>query len=327
MADWSPFSWARRLRSLGIVGLNQRNLSYINAHNDRSLFPTVDDKLQTKLLAQKHGINTPTLLGVIHSQVEVDRLDALTPEGQGFAIKPAQGSGGKGILVIQRREGEHFLKASGVWLHRRDVLRYLSNLLSGLYSLGGKPDVAVIEGLIEFDPHLARFSFEGVPDIRVVVFRGYPVMAMMRLSTRASDGKANLHQGAIGVGIDIDRGRAVRAVQYDRPVDVHPDTGKPFRDLEIPDWPELLELTARCYEMTGLGYVGTDMVIDPNRGPMLLELNARPGLAIQTANGCGLQPRLDRVLAETALRAPAARVTFARAAFATPPERSLPRAG
>jgi glutathione synthase/RimK-type ligase-like ATP-grasp enzyme len=44
--------------------------------------------------------------------------------------------------------------------------------------------------------------------------------------------------------------------------------------------------------MTGLGYLGVDMVIDRERGPLLLELNARPGLQIQVANQAGLRSRL-----------------------------------
>lgn len=48
-------------------------------------------------------------------------------------------------------------------------------------------------------------------------------------------------------------------------------------------------------ELTGLGYVGVDMVLDKNLGPLILELNARPGLAIQIANFRGLEPRLQYV--------------------------------
>ncbi|MRR31196.1 alpha-L-glutamate ligase-like protein, partial [bacterium] len=71
------------------------------------------------------------------------------------------------------------------------------------------------------------------------------------------------------------------------------------------------------FEMTGLGYLGVDLVIDRDRGPLLLELNARPGLAIQLANRHGLRTRLDQVdralpsLADT----PEARVAWARENF------------
>ena len=120
-------------------------------------------------------------------------------------------------------------------------------------------------------------------------------MAMMRLSTASSDGKANLHQGAVGVGICLRTGKALRAVQYNSPMRYHPDTGRDLYELQVPHWEKLLNLSAACYEMSGLGYIGTDIVLDKKRGPLLLELNARPGLSIQIANGAGLLPRLRKI--------------------------------
>jgi glutathione synthase/RimK-type ligase-like ATP-grasp enzyme len=54
-------------------------------------------------------------------------------------------------------------------------------------------------------------------------------------------------------------------------------------------------LAASCYELTGLGYQGVDIVLDKDKGPMILELNARPGLNIQMANRSRLLPRLNLV--------------------------------
>ena len=207
-------------------------------------------------------------------------------------IKPAQGSGGKGILVVVGRRGDRFIKSTGVEINAADIRRHTSNILAGLHSLGGRNDRAMIEALIDFDPHLAQYSHEGVPDVRVIAFRGVPVMAMMRCATHASDGKANLHQGAVGVGLDMATGRSVRAVQHDQLVQCHPDTGACFQSMEIPQWERILDLAASCVEMTGLDYLGADIVLDRERGPMLLELNARPGLAIQVANQAGLRHRL-----------------------------------
>jgi len=286
------FPW--QLKRSGILGMNRRNTRYISRYNPRHLYPLVDNKLKTKLLAQQAGIASPGLIGVVRSQHDVTQLAQKLEGVEGFAIKPAKGSGGKGILVLTQ-QSDGFAKNSGQLLSLNELQRHTSNILAGLYSLGGTPDIAIIEELIEFDPQLARYSFEGVPDIRVIVCRGYPVMAMMRLSTRRSDGKANLHQGAVGVGLDIATGRPLKAVQQGVPVSHHPDTGCSIAELQLPDWSELLRQAARCYDVTGLGYLGTDMVLDKRTGPMLLELNARPGLAIQVANGCGLLPRLQRI--------------------------------
>lgn len=290
------FASPKRLREQGIVGMNKRNVYYIAQHNPRHLYPTVDDKLQTKDLCQAHDIAVPKLLGVCKIQRHVKELvEFLEPYDQ-FVIKPAKGSGGKGILVISGRDGDVFLKPSGQPVTHQDLRRHVSNILSGLYSLGGKPDNALIEDMVQFTDDFQGFSYEGVPDIRVILFKGYPVMAMTRLSTHASDGKANLHQGAVGVGLSISSGKAIGAVQHDAPIEKHPDTGRILSELVVPDWQQVLILASRAYEVSGLGYLGVDVVLDRRHGPLLLELNARPGLAIQMANRTGLEPRLDWVV-------------------------------
>lgn len=287
----SPFT----LNRVGLLNMNRRNVDYILRYNERSSYPLVDNKLKTKIVAAEREVNTPNLLQVVTQQHEISHFRERLDELEAFAIKPAKGSGGKGIMVIVRREGDDYIKTSGNAVTLAALEIHLSNILAGLYSLGGAPDVAIVEELVQSSPTLARFSFQGVPDIRIVVFQGYPVMAMLRLATRASDGKANLHQGAVGVGLDIATGQCVNAVQFNRPIILHPDTGLSLNNIEIADWEQMLVMASRCYEATGLGYMGVDLVVDANRGPLLLELNARPGLSIQMANGCGLLPRLKNI--------------------------------
>jgi alpha-L-glutamate ligase-like protein len=127
------------------------------------------------------------------------------------------------------------------------------------------------------------------------MLHGYPVMAMLRAATRESDGRANLHQGALGIGIDIATGLTVRAVHHGHPVTIHPDLGIPLLGIQIPDWDKILDIAVICQEMTGLGYLGVDLMIDETIGPLMIEVNARPGLAIQMANGVGLLRRLEPV--------------------------------
>jgi len=289
------FISSRELRKMGVLAMNRRNNEYIAPSNPRSRYPLVDDKLLTKRAAEAWGMAVPELCGVIESQFQVATLKERLSKLESFVIKPAQGSGGKGILVITRRDAELFYKPSGMPVTLADIERHISNILSGLYSLGGRLDVAMIEKLVEFDDVFADYSYEGVPDIRVIVYHGFPVMAMLRCSTHASDGKANLHQGAVGVGLDIGSGKALFAVQANRRVHVHPDTGHDFKNLQVPYWHRILKLAAGCYDMTGLGYVGADVVLDKTLGPLILELNARPGLAIQIANRTGLLHRLRKI--------------------------------
>ena len=290
--DWiSPSA----LNRLGMLNMNRRNVDYIARYNERSSYPLVDNKLKTKLVVAEYDVKTPKLLQVVRQQHEISHFREMAEDLSGFAIKPAKGSGGKGITVITGRDGEEYVKASGARVNAPFLERHLTNILAGLYSLAGTPDVAIVESLVESVPSLARYSFQGVPDIRIIVFQGYPVMAMLRLATTASDGKANLHQGAVGVGLDVGTGRGLNAVQFNRPITLHPDTGLALENIAIDAWPEMLEMAARCYEATGLGYMGVDLVVDHREGPLLLELNARPGLAIQMANGRGLLPRLRTI--------------------------------
>jgi alpha-L-glutamate ligase-like protein len=308
-----------RLRRAGITGMNRRNVAYIAQNNPRRLYPSVDNKLITKQLTSRGGIAVPPLLGVVKFTGQIKELPEFLATHQQFVIKPSKGSGGKGILVIIGRDGEHFVKSSGKVISFSDIARHINNILSGLFSLGGTPDVAMIESMVQFSEVFRDFTYEGVPDIRVIVYKGYPVMAMTRLSTRASDGKANLHQGAIGVGLGISTGRALRAVQYGRPVEYHPDTGALLKGIVVPHWEELICLAARCYEVTGLGYLGADIVLDKERGPLILELNARPGLTIQVANNAGLMPRIKLVDNEIARQprplSPAKRAAWSMQAF------------
>lgn len=292
---WAGWISPRKLQQLGVLGLNARNFSYIQKYNDRQAYPLVDNKLQTKKLALKRGLKTPPLYGVVEHHHQIKTIHKELECREDFVIKPARGSGGTGILVIANRFGDSYTKASGVVVSKEYVNRYLSNVLSGLYSLGGQPDQAMIEYRIKPESQFEKLSYQGVPDIRLLVFRGFPVMAMLRLSTSSSDGKANLHQGAIGIGLDIATGKPLQAVQHNRIIRVHPDTEEPLDKIDIANWPELLKQAALCYEATGLGYLGVDLVVDKEKGPLILELNARPGLSIQLANGMGLLPRLHKV--------------------------------
>lgn len=311
------------LKRQGILGMNRRNLDYIGQHNARHLFPLVDNKIQTKRLAREYAVPTPTLRHVLETQHSIRDLGERLKGLDGFAIKPAKGAGGKGIMVIRKVSDGLFIKGSGQTVDLDGLKRHCSNILAGLHSLAGAPDSAIIEDLIEPDPYFRDLSVEGVPDIRVIIFRGIPVMAMLRLSTHASDGKANLHQGAIGVGLDLASGHCAHAVQYSDRVLAHPDTGVPLDRIAIPGWENLLTLAASCHDLSGLGYLGADLVVDRNRGPLLLELNARPGLSIQVANGEGLLPRLHRVEALERVSADAAeRAGFAMANFARQPIRT-----
>ncbi len=301
----------RRLRG-EVLGLNRRNHAFLFAYNARDRWRVVDDKQATKRVLDAHGVATPML----HATCDVpwrtadlgERLAAL-PE---FVLKPARGAGGAGIIVIAGRKGDRFVKASGAVLRRRDLEGHACDVIAGAYSPGGRDDVLLVEERLRPDPVLGAVAYRGVPDIRVLAFRGVPVLAMVRLPTRRSDGRANLHLGGLGVGVNLASGPTTYGVARRRAVGRHPDLGVALDGITVPAWDDVLVLAARAAEAVGLGFVGVDVVVDAERGPLVLELNARPGLTIQLANRRGLRPLLDAVAAVTPPPTPAERVALGR---------------
>lgn len=305
------FTAARRLRERGVLGINRRNAACILDHNPRSRFPIVDDKLRMAELCRSIDVPTPAVHAVIDSYAMLGRLPELLARHADFVIKPARGSAGRGILVIAGRAGDDFLRPNGGLVPRDALRQHFSDILSGLYSLGAQPDRALIQQRVRLHPEFAAVADSGIPDVRVVLYRGEPAMAMLRLPTNESGGRANLHQGGLGAGIDLDTGVTHHAVQRNRAITHHPDTGRPLLGLPVPCWPQVLEMSRRVAKAVGLGYIGVDIVLDAVAGPLLLEANARPGLAIQIANGEGLVHRLQAI--DDALRAkPRAVATVAR---------------
>ncbi|MBD2309420.1 alpha-L-glutamate ligase-like protein [Chroococcidiopsis sp. FACHB-1243] len=305
------------LQSYGILGINARNLDYLFPTNPRRLYRLADSKLETKKIAQSIGVPTPETYGVISFQNEVKQLAKIVKQHQSFVIKPAQGSGGDGIIVIKEVMEKGYRKASGSILEPGDLHYHIYNILGGMFSLGGQTDRAIIEYAVQFDPVFDEIAYQGVPDVRVIVYKGVPAMAMLRLPTRASDGKANLHRGGVGVGIDLSTGKTLAGIQKNRYIDNHPETGKPLRDRQIPHWQSIVEMAAKLGDKTAFGYLGVDIVLDWERGPLLLEINARPGLSIQIANREGLIPRLEAIdAALPKLSGIDDKITFAREKFA-----------
>jgi hypothetical protein len=260
----------RAVRRRGVLGINGRNADYTLRWNPRRCYPNVDDKLRTKELCRRAGIPTPQLLAVARHHFELRKLGPELARLFDFVLKPAHGAMGNGILVVRGRDGERFLAAGGRSLELGDLLYHAAGIISGLYALGGQPDVAMVEERLVVHPEMAAIATDGVPDIRVVVYRGVPAMAMTRLPTGRSGGRANIHQGAVAAG-------------------------EPLLGREIPGFKDLLSIAVRAADETGLGYVGADLVVDARRGPVLLEMNARPGLMVQLANRSGLLPRLRAV--------------------------------
>lgn len=278
--------------------MNSRNLEYVRPLNKKKARRLADEKLYSKRVLKKNGVSVPELLGRIRDHEELENFDWTSLPG-GFALKPNRGFGGEGIVVVfarKKNRPDAWVKADGSVVTIEDLKAHIRNILDGSYSLSNTPDIAFFEERLKLLKFFKPYTFKGIPDIRVIVFNRVPVMAMLRLPTKASSGKANLQQGAIGVGIDLATGTTTSAIQgKGHNIEYVPDTEMVLSGLKIPYWQDVLTLAARAQEISGLGFLGADIAIDRDHGPSIIELNARPGLSIQLANMAGLKERLERV--------------------------------
>lgn len=257
-----------------------------------------DSKLLCKRILKKNNLGVSALIAKIKTHEELENFDWTTlPDS--FALKPNRGFGGEGIVVVYARKKNRpdaWVKADGSVITIEDLRSHIRNIIDGSFSLANTPDIAFFEERLKLLKLFKPYSYKGIPDIRVIVFNHVPVMAMLRLPTRASDGKANLQQGAIGVGIDLATGTTTTAIiGKGHLIEYVPDTRLVLSGIKIPYWKEILRMSVEAQTLSGLGFLGADIAIDRDRGPVILELNARPGLSIQLANLAGLKGRLKRV--------------------------------
>ncbi|GAB4222756.1 MAG: alpha-L-glutamate ligase-like protein [Gammaproteobacteria bacterium] len=290
------FKIIQQLKQRGVLGINQRNLDFVLGYNHKSRMRLADDKLLTKQLALTANIPVPAQYGVIEAIANIGSFEKIVQPYNDFVIKPIRGSGGKGILIIKEKIKHKFRLSNDKIMTLDQIEEHISKILSGVFSLGGYADSTLIEYRVKSNPVFDSICYKGVPDTRIVVWRGYPIMAMLRLPTIESNGKANLHQGAIGVGIDLAHGITLDGIAANEIITEHPDTLQPLKGIQIPFWQEMLLIAANCFELTQLGYLGVDLVLDAERGPLLLELNARPGLNIQLANQQGFLQRAQQLM-------------------------------
>lgn len=280
----------------GVLGLNARNHLYAAKYNPRLAKRLANSKLLTKSTLRQAKLPVPRLYRVFRQETEVDRFD-FSRLPASFVVKPNRGFGGEGIVVIDRG-GEfagEWLDTAGVVWRTADFKLHVQDILEGRFSVDDVPDIAFVEERIPIHPVFAKYAYQGAPDMRVIVFNRVPVMAMLRLPTKESHGRANLHQGAVGAGIDLATGVTTYGIWHEREVKFVPGTRRRLFGVRVPDWYEVLKLAVRCQEETNLGYLGADIVLHPDKGPMVLELNAQPGLKIQLCNRAGLLARLRRV--------------------------------
>lgn len=278
-----------------ILGMNARMIDYIVKANSHESIRIANNKLATKRTLQKNGLGTPRLFSIIRNRAELKKF-RWTKLPSSFVLKPTSSSGGSGIVVVfGRNKKGNWVKADKSEIFIPELRSHILDILDGNFSKGNVPDTAFFEQRVKIHADLKQYCVKGIPDVRVITYNQVPVMAMLRLPTEQSSGRANLHMGGIGVGIDLSSGITTAAIQNRSPIDILPHNRLRIAGLKIPYWDDILMLAARASMACGLNYAGIDIAIDREDGPLVLELNARPGLDIQFANLAPLKSRLKRV--------------------------------
>ena len=288
-------------QSKGILGMNSRNLEFIRPYNKRKAKEIADNKILSKKFLIKNEINVPKLIGKIKNYEDLKKFD-WNKLPNSFVLKPNRGLGGEGIMVVYgKKKNGNWVKANKEEVSLQDIKNHILNILEGSYSLSGVIDTAFFEERVKILKLFKPYSFRGIPDIRVIVFNNVPTMAMLRLPTRQSGGRANLHLGGICIGVDMSSGVTTTAItknlttQKEHLIDYVEGTRHTLSGIKIPYWKEILRMSVKSQQITNIGFLGIDIMIDRERGPVVAELNSRPGLAIQIANLSPLKHRLNKV--------------------------------
>lgn len=298
VGQWPGVRLSEYFRFKGIIGqgsllgMNQRNLGYIYKKNSKHLLMFAVDKLKTKEQLAKHQIPVPATLYICRSLSDIQASIDQIRQFPSFALKPNKGSKGNGIIIITEVTTDNFISAGGSCYNDQAIRRHITEIISGNFSQEGEADIAYIEPLIQQHHALQSLSPYGLADIRVILHEGKPVSAMLRLPTKRSNGKANLHQGAVGISIDIETGTTNNAVLKNLRLETHPDSSAKLIGITLPFWHEIIAISEQCYQAVSMGYMGVDICIDNELGPLVLEINGRPGLEIQNVQQKGLRHEL-----------------------------------
>ena len=284
-------------KSRHVLGMNARILSYMRPSNSLRAIRIADNKLLAKRILKKNGLPVLQNYAIIKNLQELREFDWNSLPNS-FTLKPNRGLGGEGILIVyarRKKDPNPWIKADKKIITINDLETHISNILEGTYSITSVPDVAFFEERIKLLRLFKPYSYRGIPDIRIIVYNSVPIMGELRLPTRESSGKANLHLGGVGIGIDMGTGVTTTAIQKNRVIEYVPNTRLPLRGIQIPGWEEILRLAIHAQQITKIGFLGIDIAIDREKGPVILELNTRPGLSVQIANLSPLNERLKRV--------------------------------
>ena len=270
-----------------------------------------DDKTKFFEHCYRHGIATANILALITAQPagdsiiphvhSADALARILVPGEYF-IKPSNGSHGKGTFSLLVTPSE--LRWSGKTGTMEDFFQHCSSQLTFTKSLLVQPKL-VNHRVIKNITHA-----KGLSTIRVVTVRNAGKIEVIAGALRIVVGTSEVDSfshGASGnllAGVDVDSGKLITAIGSRskswptmRDVAVHPASGASIVGVELPYWPEVIELVKRAHtSITDLHTVGWDVAVLEN-GPVIVEANWRYDIdLIQVAYKKGFKKVIEEKL-------------------------------
>ncbi|MCP5028539.1 MAG: hypothetical protein GY929_19865 [Actinomycetia bacterium] len=268
-----------------VIGLNARN-AYINSRSSRRAILDARDKIVTKRVLTAASVPVPPSLAVLETSRKASQFQWRAALPSAWVMKPSRGSRGRGVLVVNGCLDTSTWQLAGGQATAGELTDHAIQIIEGEHSC--EDDHALIEPLLRPHPELVALCPRGLCDVRVIFDGARPLAAMLRSPTDASGGRSNLHQGGLGLAVDLATGVVWRAHFAGQEISNHPDTGTPLLGYKVPQWSAILEAGSRCSGATRLGYLGVDIVVDEDLGPVVLEVNSHPGLEIQNVARLGL---------------------------------------
>jgi alpha-L-glutamate ligase-like protein len=284
----------KSISASGVIGLNERNIKLIYPNNPKKHYPLADNKILTKEILHRYDIPCAKTYAVVEYNKDIKEAWKSCNQYNSVAIKPANGCGGDGIKILKKDKKGNWTN-HGEMITDRQVFQHMASIIMGFFSLGSH-DKVLIEECIELHPFFYDIYPQGIPDFRIITLDKTPLMGMLRMPTDKSDGKANLHQNGVGIGIDMKEGRLLEVYNGKKYSNHHPDSTFLVNGTPIPYWKEILEISVATARAFPLNYLGIDIVIDKNKGPQIMEINVRPGLEIQLVNKTGLKEIIKRAI-------------------------------
>jgi hypothetical protein len=225
----------------------------------------------------------------VNTKVSFEAFSEVFANTKRVIYKPMNGNRGFGVEAFDLNEA-----------NKREVYDVLA----------GYPD-GVVEAYVVQHPEMLRLCPSSVNTIRVVTFSSNtaPVTAdgkymdIAYTALRIGGGGSivdNFHSGGMVSVIDLEGGYLITDAA-DMECNVfthHPATGVEIKGFQIPHYQEVLDMVTEAVTKNKLeGYLGWDIAIAED-GPLLIEVNNRPGVVLLSTPYAAQKKGMKHVLAK-----------------------------